>query len=191
MGTLAARLNVRVAVLYTYVSGRAELVRLAAQRAAGNAAYPEDRGQSWQDFAMRYAEANHRVVLNGQMVSVMLDGDLSPAAKVDSSEHWVEVMLGYGFTAQEALTLLGTINIIVLGGAVVNGYVGAISKDEAEYRDLVRASVTCRPAEDLPHLANHVEAYVESSVSIWRPALDLLFKSIEDQRKRDEPNNRI
>lgn len=180
MSALAERLGVRVAVLYTYVSGRAELVRLAAQRASGSAAFPEDVGQSWRDYAVQYAEAHFTLVEKGQLVPVLLDGDLSPSAKVDSAEQWLQVMLRRGFTATAALELLRAVDVIVLGGAVLAAYAQAIAGGEAEHGDLVRASVVRRSPDDLPNLFPKADIFANSIASAWRKTLALLLQGISD-----------
>ena len=191
MSALADRLNVRVAVLYTYTSGRAELVRLAAQRASGTAAFPEDTGQSWRDYALQYAEAHYKLVVEGQLVSILLNGDLSPSAKVDSAEQWLQGMLRRGFSASAALDLLRAIDVIVLGGAVLAAYAQAIAGDEARHRDLVRASVDRRSAEDLPNLSRHAELFAASAAPAWRNALALLLNGVVDPgNARPHPSER-
>lgn len=182
MSALAERLNVRVAVLYTYISGRAELVRLAAQRASGTAAFPEDEGQSWQDYAIQYAEAQYDLVVKGQLISILLNGDLSPAVKVDSVEQWLQVMLRRGFTASAALDLLRAIDVIVLGGAVLAAYMQAIAGDEERHRDLVRVSVARRSPDDIPNLSQHADLFAASAAPAWRSALALLLKGVADVR---------
>ena len=182
MATLAKHLGVSPAVLYTYVSGRTELVRLAAQRASGAAAFPEDTGQSWRDFAIQYAEAHYKLVEEGQLISTLLKGDLAPATKVDSVEQWLQVMLDRGFTLTAALDLLRAVDVIVLGGALSSAYAKAVAGGEAEYRELVQASVTQRCADDLPILSGHAEPFANSDISSWRTALTLLLDGITAQR---------
>ena len=189
MSALAERLNVRVAVLYTYVSGRAELVCLAAQRASGAAAFPEDTGQSWRDYAIQYAEAHYQLVEKGQLISVLLDGDLSLSTKVDSAEQWLQVMLRHGFTASAALDLLRAIDVIVLGGAVLAAYAQAIAGDEATYRDQVRASVVRRSSGDLPNLFPNADRFADSAVSGWRNALLSLLQAMGDPREGAPPSD--
>lgn len=182
MATLAKHLGVSPAVLYTYVSGRTELVRLAAQRASGAAAFPEDTGQSWRDFVIQYAEAHYRLVEEGQLISTLLNGDLAPATKLDSAEQWLQVMLNRGFTLAAALDLLRSVDVIVLGGALSSAYAQAVAGGEAEYRELVQTSVAQRCAHDLPILSEHAEPFASSDISSWRTALTLLLDGITAQR---------
>ena len=178
IAALAKHLGVSPAVLYTYVSGRSELVRLAAQRASGKAAFPEDCGQGWREYAMQYAEAHFRLVEDGQLVSTLLHGQMSPGAKLDSAEQWVQVMARYGFAVNAAIDLLRSIDVIVLGGALLSTYARAVAETEAGYRGLVRATLAQRSPDDLPLLSSHAEAFANSAATGWRTALAMLLDAV-------------
>lgn len=179
VAALAKRLNVSPAVLYTYVSGRTELVRLAAQRASGIAAFPDDHGQSWQDYVTQYAEAHFKLVQDGQLVSTLMHGDMSPASKLDSAEQWVQIMGRHGFSVSEALSLLRSVDVIVLGGALLATYARAVAGTEQSYEELLRATVRQRSADDLPNLSENIETYVASASPAWRNALTSLLNDVE------------
>ncbi len=178
IAALADRLGVRPAVLYTYVTGRKELVRLAAQRASGAAAFPEDNGQPWQEYATQYAEALHKLVEEGQLVSTLVSGNLGPAVEIDSSEQWLQAMLARGFDLPDALDLLRSIDLVVLGGAFLSSYARAVAGGEAEYRDAVRASIRQRSAEDVPVIAAHPDRYADTALPQWRTTLALVLAGV-------------
>lgn len=182
IAALADRLGVRPAVLYTYVTGRKELVRLAAQRASGAATFPEDEGQSWRQYATQYAQALHKLVEEGQLVSTLVSGNLGPAVEIDSSEQWLQVMLARGFDLPEALDLLRSIDLIVLGGAFLSSYARAVAGGEAEYRDAVRASIDQRSAEDVPVIAAHPDRYADTALPRWRTTLALVLDGVAARR---------
>lgn len=178
MAALAKHLNVSAAVLYTYVSGRTELVRLAAQRASGVAAFPEDTGQSWREYATQYAEAHFKLVEEGQLVSTLFKGELSPSSKLDSAEQWVQFMQRHGFTVRAALDLLRAIDVIVLGGALLAAYAKAVAGDAAHYPDLLRETLAHRRPDDLPILSHHAEEFAASAAPAWRNALTLFLNGV-------------
>lgn len=182
IAALADRLGVRPAVLYTYVTGRKELVRLAAQRASGAATFPEDEGQSWREYATQYAEALHKLVEEGQLVSTLVSGNLGPAVEIDSSEQWLQVMLARGFDLPDALDLLRSIDLIVLGGAFLSSYARAVAGGEAEYREAVRTSVGQRSAEDVPIIAAHPDGYADTALPRWRATLALVLDGLAARR---------
>lgn len=178
VAALAKRLNVSPAVLYTYVSGRTELVRLAAQRASGIAAFPEDHGQTWREYVTQYAEAHFRLVEDGQLVSTLMHGDMSPASKLDSAEQWVQIMGRHGFPVSEALDLLRSVDVIVLGGALLSTYARAVAGSEQGYDDLLRATLGQRSPDDLPILSANIDKYAASAAPAWRNTLASLLDGI-------------
>ena len=185
IAALAKRLDVAPAVLYTYVSGRVELIRLAAQRASGVAAFPEDNGQSWRDYVTQYAEAHFRLVEDGQLISTLMHGKLSPASKLDSAEQWTQILCRHGFSVDEAFEMLRSVDVIVLGGAVQEAYARAIAGDEVAYRNLLRDALALRSHADLPILSGNSDKFVESATSAWRSALSSLIDSFERARSGD------
>ena len=182
IAALADRLGVRPAVLYTYVTGRKELVRLAAQRASGAATFPEDEGQSWREYATQYAEALHKLVEEGQLVSTLVSGNLGPAVEIDSSEQWLQAMLARGFDLPDALDLLRSIDLIVLGGAFLSSYARAVAGGEAEYREAVRSSIRQRSEEDVPVIAAHPDRYADTALPRWRTTLALALDGVAARR---------
>lgn len=178
IAAIAQRLGVRPAVLYTYVSGRTELVRMAAQRASGSATFPNDCGQSWRDYALQYAEAQFHLVDDGQLVSTLLHGQMSPGTKLDSAEQWVQFMVRRGFAVIDALDLLRSIDAIVLGGALLSAYARAIGGTETGYHDVLLGAVAQRSLEDLPLLGTHAEAYAASAANGWRTALATMLDAV-------------
>lgn len=182
MAALAKRLKVSAAVLYTYVSGRDELVRLAAQRASGAVIFPEDQGQSWREYAMQYAEAHFKIVEDGQLISTLMHGNMSPASKLDSAEQWVQVMLRHGFSIDGAIDLLRGIDVIVLGGALLSTYARAVAGSEAGYHGLLLKTLQQRSPDDLLVLYNNAEKFATSAATGWRTALTSLLDGVDSQK---------
>lgn len=181
MAALAQRLGVSPAVLYTYVNGRSELVQLAAQRASGIAAFPEDQGQPWRDYVTQYAEAHFKLVEDGQLVSTLMHGDMSPASKLDSAEQWVQVMGRHGFSTVDAIDLLREVDVIVLGGALLSAYARAVAGSAVGYHDLLLETLQQRSPDDLPNLSAYGEKFAESAATGWRSALASLLDGVEQR----------
>ena len=180
MTGVAERLGVQVAVLYNYVGGREELVRLAAQRASGAVLFPEDRGQDWRAFAREYAEATFRL-LDGdaQLIPILLNGDLTPSVKTDSAEQWLAVMTKHGFDAKTALELLRGLDVIAMGAALLATHARAISRDGRGYCEHVRDAVDKRGRTDLPLLTAQIDLYAATAApERWGAALDLLLDGV-------------
>jgi AcrR family transcriptional regulator len=180
MKAVAERLGVQVAVLYSYVSGREELVRLAAQRASGEAHFPIDRGQDWRAFAREYAEATFGL-LDGdaQLIPIILAGNLSPSVKTDSAEQWVVAMRKRGIDATTALEMLRALDVIAMGAALLATHARAVGRDGRAYCEHVRDAVAVREAADLPMLKMNAEVYAATAApERWRVGLDMLIEGM-------------
>jgi AcrR family transcriptional regulator len=177
MKAVAERLGVQVAVLYSYVSGREELVRLAAQRASGGAHFPDDRGQDWRAFAREYAEATFGL-LDGdaQLIPIILAGNLSPSVKTDSAEQWVAAMLKRGIDVTTALEMLRALDVIAMGAALLATHARAVARDGRGYCAHVGEAVDSREAADLPILKANSDLYAATAApERWQVALDMVI----------------
>jgi AcrR family transcriptional regulator len=168
MKAVAERLGVQVAVLYSYVSGREELVRLAAQRASGEAHFPIDRGQDWRAFDG-----------DAQLIPIILAGNLSPSVKTDSAEQWVVAMRKRGIDATTALEMLRALDVIAMGAALLATHARAVGRDGRAYCEHVRDAVAVREAADLPMLKMNAEVYAATAApERWRVGLDMLIEGM-------------
>lgn len=181
MSALAERLGVRVAVLYNYVKGRDELIGLAARHAISTQPFPEDVGQSWRDYALAYARAAYDLFRSdAQLLSLLMNGKVSPAIKIDSVEGWLEVMTRHDFAPNEALAILKAIDTLVMGSAVLASHARSYGTD---YSASVRDTVNSRPAGELPLLTANLDSFTSIvDPSTWERSLQMLFDGIEALR---------
>lgn len=176
MAKVAERLGVRVAVLYNYVKNREELVSLAARHAMAGQSFPEDEGQDWRAYARAYARAAYGLFRSdAQLLPLLISGKISPAAKLDNVERWLEVMTARGFTAERALWLLHAIDAIVMGSAVLASHAAAYADD---YPAAVQDSIDARPRAELPLLNAHAgQVTACADPANWEAAIGMLLET--------------
>jgi AcrR family transcriptional regulator len=154
--TVAERLGVSVPGLYHYVSGRDDLIKLAAEQSALRLTMPVDQGQHWAVWFYQWAAYIRRAfVRDPELLKHFIDG----AIRTDVIAHNIDAAIGLcmrqGFTAREALEAYDLVSECALGAAI-----GAIRAERGrregspfgrEVRSLIARG------EQLPHLARLLE----------------------------------
>lgn len=184
MAAVANRLGVGVAVLYSYVKNREDLLGLAAIRAAQRHDFPEDRGQHWAEYIADYARALYELLTtHSQSIINFMEGGLGPEAQLDSSEAWAAAMTKRGFTPEEALELLGIVGQLVLGCAASAIHARSLSMSGTSYAEAALRAVGNRPEEELPLLRQHINAFANvTEYGRWEDSLRLLLDGVAARR---------
>lgn len=184
MAAVANRLGVGVAVLYSYVKNREELLRFAAIRAAHQHGFPEDRGQPWADYVADYARALYELLTaNSQSIINFMDGGLGPEAQLDSSEAWATAMTKRGFAPEESLRLLRVVGQLVLGCAATAIHVRSLGIAGSSYAEAALKALNNRSEEELPLLKQHIGIFADGSkYGSWEDSLRLLLESVAAKR---------
>ena len=184
MNQVAERLGVAKAVLYNYVESREELVRLAAAGAAQQHPFPEDRSQPWDEYAMEHARALFRLLTRDpQLLALFMNGGLGPGSQIDRAEMWLQAMTAREFTGEEAMRLLRDMGLHVVGAAAGFLHAGARREAGRPHAQEAAEAVRSRPADELPLLRRHLEAFGrEADETSWEASLRLLFLGVETSR---------
>jgi AcrR family transcriptional regulator len=116
---VADRLGVSIAALYHHVSGKDELMRLAAEHSAAKVPVPRDRGQHWAVWLYEWAAYNRDAFVNEPvLLTQYLDRAISPASIAERLDSILEVLVRQGFTILEASAAYDLISSLGLGMAV-------------------------------------------------------------------------
>lgn len=184
MAAVANRLGVGVAVLYSYVKNRDELLRFSAIRAANRHGFPEDKGQHWAEYIADYARALYELLTtHSQSIINFMEGGLGPEAQLDSAEAWAVAMTKRGFTPEESLKLLGIVGQLVLGCAATAIHARSLSISGTSYAEAALRAVGNRPEEELPLLRQHIGTFANASeYGKWEDSLRLLLESVAARR---------
>lgn len=177
MSAVARRLGVPMAVLYGYISGRDELVRLVTAEVSREAASVNDEGQHWSVYVAQTAVALHSFFTGpGQLVAYFLSGGLGPEVELDRAESWLEKMTGCGFAARDALVIQRQMGEIVVGGAVTALHSRALDAAGRPFEAAALTIIEAR-ANEVPLLAADREPFAHRE-PVWHQTLLSLIGSL-------------
>jgi AcrR family transcriptional regulator len=150
---VADHLDVSIAALYHYVSGKDDLLRLTAEYAASRVPLPEDHGQHWAVWLLEWATYNRDVFIAR---SGLLDQYLEGAISAETIAPRIDAILGalvrQGFTISDANATYEIISSCALGAAVATLRERQVARSSrsvaAAYRQVIRRA----GADELPYL---------------------------------------
>lgn len=150
--SVAERLGVSVPGLYHYVSGRDDLLRLAAEQSALRMTLPTDHGQHWAVWFYEWADYTRRAfVTDAELLKQYIDGAIGVDILADHVDAAIGLCVGQGFSEQEALDAYDLVSECALGAAISEIRERRAREDdrpiEVELRRLL-----ARRGDDLPHL---------------------------------------
>jgi len=153
MRAVAERLGVSVPGLYHYVSGRDELLRLAAEQSAARITVPAYHGQHWSLWLFEWAEhARAAFVAEPRLLEQFMYGQFGLDRMVDHIDRAIDVLVGQGFTPRAALAAYQLVTECALGAAVSQIHeretAAAGRPTDVEYERLLSR----RGADELPNL---------------------------------------
>ena len=129
--SVAERLGVSVPGLYHYVSGREDLIRLAAEQSALRLTMPVDHGQHWAVWFFEWAAYIRRAFVGDpELFKHFIDGAVGPEVMAPHIDAAVGLCVRQGFTARDALQAYELVSECAMGAAV-----SAIRADRARQAD--------------------------------------------------------
>ena len=127
---VADHLGVTVAALYHHVSGKDDLMRLAAEQSARVIPLPIDRGQHWAQWLLDWANYNLAVfTADPGLLGQYLEGAIGPEFVVPNLDAIMAVLVREGFTVPEAHLAYMTVSSCVLGIVVGERWEAAVTGD--------------------------------------------------------------
>ena len=116
---MAERLGVSVPGLYHYVSGREDLIRLAAGQSALRMTMPVDHGQHWAVWLYQWADYNRRAFSHDpELLKHFIDGAVGPELTAPAIDRAIGPCMAQGFTARQALEAYDLVCECALGSAI-------------------------------------------------------------------------
>lgn len=150
--SVAERLGVSVPGLYHYVSGRDDLIRLAAEQSALRLTMPVDRGQHWAVWCYEWADYTYRAFAGDpELLKHFIDGAIGPETMAPSIDAAIGLCMRQGFTPGQALAAYNLVSECALGAAIAAIRAERGHREGSSF-DLGVRSLLAR-GEDLPHLA--------------------------------------
>jgi AcrR family transcriptional regulator len=124
---VADHLGVSIPALYHHVSSKDDLMRVAAEYAAGRVPLPEDRGQHWAVWLLEWARYNRNVFLTQPaLLGQYLEGAISAESIVGNLDAILAGLVRQGFSVVEANEAYELVSTSAIGTAV-----GSIREREA------------------------------------------------------------
>jgi AcrR family transcriptional regulator len=116
---VADHLGVSIAALYHHVSGKDDLMRLAAEFSASKVPLPEDWGQHWALWLYEWATYNRDAFLaQPQLLAQYLDGVISAESIAENVDTILGLLVRQGFSILEANAAYELVTWCALGTAV-------------------------------------------------------------------------
>ena len=182
---VAQKLGVGAATLYRYVSGRDELVRLAAFRLALNQRQPEWEQASslhWSQVVLSYADSLREVFLGEpQLISELLAGRLGPEAEMVFLEPFLRRLAECGVAVTEGMRLHNAVAMLAIGAAAGATGVRAAGGTTQAVVAMQRA-LDAQETERFPHVRRGLAAYRADGEAHWRAALIALLQGFAHER---------
>jgi AcrR family transcriptional regulator len=147
---VAERLGVSVPTLYHYVSGRDELLRMAAEQFGLRLTLPRDEGQHWAVWCYQWADYIRRAfVADAELLKQYIDGALGARVMADHIEAAIALCVRQGFSEEDAFGLYELISECALGAAISQIRADRIAAAGQSLDAGLRRLLTDRP---LPHV---------------------------------------
>ena len=168
MKRLAASLDVGVATLYKYVSGRKQLMQLVSDELMRNVALPRREGLTWAEYARAYCQAlQHSMSDRPSVVHQLLDGGFGTAFSNKMCQDFVDSVVPEGLSVEQAGLLHHGICLIATGGAV-----GVIELHMREHH-------SPEPDQENPDTATRMTLSTQDVLLTAHLLLDALIEKIE------------
>ncbi len=156
---VADRLGVSIAALYHHVSGKDELMRLAAEHSAAKVPLPQDRGQHWAVWLYEWAAYNRDAfVTEPGLLTQYVEGAISTESIAARVEVILGVLVRQGFTVVEASTAYDLVSSLGLGMAVSTLRTRRATEDGLAPHGLPADLAAVAGAGELPHVRDLVAA---------------------------------
>jgi AcrR family transcriptional regulator len=184
---VADHLGVSVAALYHHVSGKDDLMRLAAEHSARAIPLPVDRGQNWAQWLLDWANYNLAVfTAEPGLLGQYLEGGVGPATVATNLDSILSVLVREGFSVTAANTAYGLVSSCVLGMIVGMRWEQAVATTDGSLDSAFRRIVDAAPKRDLMYVRRLLR-----NRSGWRPSfaerIEVVLRGIAIENSRPWP----
>jgi AcrR family transcriptional regulator len=147
---VADHLGVSVAALYHHVSGKDDLMRVAAEHSARAIPLPVDRGQNWAQWLLDWANYNlHVFTAQPGLLSQYLEGGVGAATVATNLDLILAVLVREGFSVTAANTAYELVSSCVLGMIVGMRWEQAVAATDGNLDSAFRRVVDSAPKREL------------------------------------------
>ena len=156
---VADRLGVSIAALYHHVSGKDDLMRMAAEYSASTVPVPRDEGQHWAVWLYEWAAYNRDAfVAEPGLLAQYLDGAISTESIAGRVDTILGGLVRQGFSIVEANAAYELVSTCALGTAVTTLRARQAADAGLALRDVQQALVALSERDDLRHVRDLLAA---------------------------------
>lgn len=183
---VADHLGVSIAALYHHVSGKDDLMRLAAEYSATTVPLPRDTGQHWAVWLREWADYNRRVFLaQPGLLAQYLEGAISAETIAGNLDTILGVLVRQGFTVPEANAAYQLVTSCALGTAVTTIREREAATAGQSIAATYRRVLAERRPDELPHLRALVAAVAGEGRESFRWRVATVLAGIAVRRGED------
>lgn len=187
---IAQKLGIGAATLYRHVSGRDELVRLAAFRLALHQRQPEwspADSLHWSQVVLAYADSLRQVFTDEpHLINELLAGRLGPEAEMVFLEPFLRRLSACSVPVSEGMRLHNAVAMLAIGAAAGASGVRAAGGTAAAVAAMQRTLNENDP-ERFSHVRRGLAAYRVDGEAHWRAALIALLQGFAHERGESLP----
>jgi len=187
---IAQKLGIGAATLYRHVSGRDELVRLAAFRLALNQRQPAWSHADtlhWSQVVLAYADSLRQVFIDEpHLINELLAGRLGPEAEVVFLEPFLQRLSASSVSVSEGMRLHNAVAMLAIGAAAGASGMRAAGGTAAAVAAMQRTLDEHDP-DRFSHVRRGMAAYRVDGEAHWRAALIALLQGFAQERGESLP----
>jgi AcrR family transcriptional regulator len=181
---VADHLGVSVAALYHHVSGKDDLMRVAAEESTRAIPLPVDRGQHWAQWLLDWANYN-RAVFTAQpgLLGQYLEGAIQPESVVQNLEAILSVLVREGFSVQDANAAYELVTSCALGAVVGARWESASARDDADLAARYRRIVDAAPKRQLTYVRRLLNPKSVARRPTFNERIETVLRGIAAERR--------
>jgi AcrR family transcriptional regulator len=150
--SVAERLGVSVPGLYHYVSGRDDLLKLAAEQSALRLTMPVDHGQHWAVWFFEWSVYIRKAFVGDpELLKQYIDGAVGVEVMADHVDAAIGLCVRQGFSARDALQAYDLVSECAVGAAITQIRHERARREDRPL-DLELSRILARGDRELPHL---------------------------------------
>ena len=150
---VADHLGVSVAALYHHVSGKEDLMRIAAAESTRAIALPFDQGQSWTQWLLEWAHYNRAVfTAHPGLLGQYLEGGIPPESMVHNLDAIIAFLVREGFSVEGANAAYELVSACALGTVVSSMWERSMTRGEGNVEARYRRILDTTPRRQLTYV---------------------------------------
>ncbi|HEY8524562.1 MAG TPA: helix-turn-helix domain-containing protein [Acidimicrobiales bacterium] len=183
---VADHLGVSIAALYHHVSGKDDLMRLAAEYTAARVPRPADRGQHWAVWLYEWAVYNFDAFVSQPgLLAQYLDGAISAEAIADNVDTILGVLVRQGFSPLAANEAYELVTSCALGLAVTAIRERRAEADGRPTAEAFRQLLAGRDPGELVHLRRLLDEVAAAGRAPFHARIATVLRGIALEHDQD------